>query len=164
MVVMINIKTISLLCALALGAMAFQARATDTAPTWSVTSHTGKSIHSTSLGKVTVVNFWATYCLPCIVEMPTLQSLSQKYAKDGLTVIGVSVDAQSTVMLKAFADKLKTSYAMALANPQIMSDFHVSDNVPMTFILDQQGRVLSKHSGYVKREELEKDIRTALKL
>lgn len=144
-------------------AVATPVRATD-APSWSVTSHSGKTINSAALGKVTVLNFWATYCLPCMVEMPTLQSLSQKYAKNGLTVVGVSVDAQSPVMLKAFASKFGTTYAMALANPQIMSGFRVGDNVPLTVILDQQGRVISKHSGYVKRDDLERDIRSALKL
>ena len=136
----------------------------NTSPSWSVTSHSGREIHSTALGKVTVVNFWATWCIPCIVEIPTLQDLSKKYQKDGLTVVGVSVDAQSQAMLQAYVEKFKMNYAVALANPEIMNGFRVSDEVPMTFILDQQGRVLNKHVGYVKKEELEKDIRSALKL
>ena len=87
-----------------------------------------------------------------------------KYQKSGLAVVGVSVDAQSNAMLQAFVDKFKMNYTVALANPAVMSGFRVSDEVPLTFILDQQGRIVRKHTGYVKKEDLEKDIRTLLKL
>ncbi len=84
--------------------------------------------------------------------------------KNGLAVVGVSVDAQSNAMLQAFVDKFKVNYTMAMANPGVMSGFRVSDTVPLTFILDQQGRIVRKHVGYVRREDLEKDIRSLLKL
>ena len=130
---------------------------------WSVTNQLGKEVHSSSLlGKVTIVNFWATWCLPCLFEIPALQDLTAKYQKN-LTVVGVSVDAQSNATLQAFVDKFKMSYTVAMANPAIMNGFRVSDTVPMTFVLDQQGRIVRKHVGYVKMEELEKEIRTLLK-
>ena len=113
---------------------------------------------------MTIVNFWATYCLPCIVEFPGLHDLAQKYEKNGVTVVGVSVDAQSREMLVAFAEKFKLNYPLAMSNPSIMSSFRVGDDVPMTFVLDQQGRIAFKHAGFVKKEVLEKDIRELLKL
>ena len=79
-------------------------------------------------------------------------------------MVGVSVDAQSNAMLQAFVDKFKLNYTVAMANPGIMNGFHVNNTVPMTFVLDQQGRIVRRHVGYVKKEELEKDIRTLLKL
>jgi thiol-disulfide isomerase/thioredoxin len=154
----------SLLSAALFSAAQTDANAGTPAP-WAVTSPQGRQISSASVvGKVTIVNFWATYCIPCIVEMPTLRDLAQKYQKNGLSVVGVSVDAHSTAMIQAFADKFKTGYPMAVANPGVLNSFGVSDTVPMTFILDQQGRVVRKHSGYVKKEDLEKDVRTLLKL
>jgi thiol-disulfide isomerase/thioredoxin len=131
---------------------------------WAVTNQLGKEVRSSSLiGKVTVVNFWATWCLPCFFEMPTLHDLAKKYDKS-VAVVGISVDAQSNAMLQAFADKFGMNYTVAMANPGIMNGFRVSDTVPMTFILDQQGKIVRRHVGYVKTEDLEKDIRTLLKL
>ena len=144
----------------------FQVSASSNAPmVWSVTSHNGKELHSSALiGKVTIVTFWATWCIPCIVEIPALHDLVNKYEKNGLAVVGVSVDAQSPAMLQAFVDKFKMNYTVALMNPGMMNNFGVGDNVPMTFVINQQGIVVRKHMGYVKKEELEKDIRPLLKL
>ena len=132
---------------------------------WSVTSQKGKEIHSSSLiGKVTIVTFWATWCIPCIVEIPTFHDLVQKYQKNGLAVVGVSVDAQSPAMLQAFVDKFRMNYTVAMSNPGMMSNFGVGSTVPMTFVINQQGIVVRRHEGYVKKEDLEKDIRPLLKL
>jgi len=137
----------------------------DSQTIWSVTSQKGKEIRSSSLiGKVTIVTFWATYCIPCIVEIPTLHDLVSKYEKNGLAVVGVSVDTQSPEMLQAFVNKFKMNYPVAMSNPGMMNHFGVGDTVPMTFIIDQHGVVVRRHVGYVKKEELEKDIRPLLKL
>lgn len=142
-----------------------QAFGGDTPLAWSVTDHLGKEVNSSKLGgKVTVVTFWATWCLPCLVEIKPLNDLVDKYQKNGLKVVGVSVDAQSNAMLNAFVDKFKMNYTVAMANPAIMNGFRVGDSVPLTFIIDQQGRIAFKHAGYLKKEELEKNIRTLLKL
>ncbi|MGB8355337.1 MAG: TlpA disulfide reductase family protein [Chthoniobacteraceae bacterium] len=132
---------------------------------WSVTSQKGREIHSSSLiGKVTIVTFWATWCIPCIVEIPTFHNLVNKYEKNGLAVVGVSVDAQSPAMLQAFVDKFKMNYTVAMSNPGMMNNFGVGSTVPMTFVINQQGVVVRRHEGYVKMEDLEKDIRPLLKL
>jgi len=132
---------------------------------WSATSQNGKEIHSSALiGKVTIITFWATWCIPCIVEIPTLHDLVQKYQKNGLAVVGVSVDAQSPAMLQAFVNKFKMNYTVAMYNPGMMSDFGVGSTVPMTFVINQQGIVVRRHEGHVKKEDLEKDIRPLLKL
>lgn len=146
----------------------FQADAFDNndAPiSWSVISQSGREIRSSSLlGKVTIVNFWATWCIPCILENMTFHDLMKKYRRNDFAIVGVSIDAHSPAMLQAFVEKFKMNYPLALANPGIMSGFRVSDTVPMTFVLDRDGRIVRKHVGYVKREELEKDIRPLLKL
>lgn len=132
---------------------------------WSVTSHQGKEITSTALlGKVTIVNFWATYCLPCMIEFPTFHDLVNKYQKKGLAMVGVSVDADSRATLKAFAEKFNMNYPVAMANSSVMNNFGVSDTVPMTFVIDQRGKIVHRHVGYMKKEELEKVIRPLLKL
>lgn len=141
-----------------------RASASDAPISWSVTNHLGKEVRSSSLaGKVTVVNFWATWCLPCLFEIPALHDVAKEYDKK-VAVVGVSVDAKSNALLQAYVDKFKMNYTVAMANPQILNGFRIGDNVPVTFIIDQQGRIVRKHVGYVEKAELEKDIRALLKL
>lgn len=134
----------------------------NTPVSWTVSNHLGKEVSSNSLaGKVTVVNFWATWCLPCLVEIPTLHDVAKEYGKD-VAVVGISVDAKSNAMLKAFIDKFEMNYTVAMATPEILRSFRVGDEVPVTFILDQQGRIVRKHVGYVEKEQLEREIRSIL--
>ena len=163
-----DIKSIAAsVAALLMAALLFAPRAFagDGAPvTWSVTNHLGKEVHSSSLnGKVTIVNFWATWCLPCLFEISDLHDVAKDYNKN-VAVVGVSVDAKSNAMLAAYVDKFKMNYTVAMANPEILHGFHVGESVPMTFVLDQQGRIVRKHIGYVDKGELEKDIRSILKM
>lgn len=130
---------------------------------WSVTDYQGREIRSSALaGKVTILNFWATWCIPCIIENITLRDLMKKYKRNGLAVVGVSTDARSPAMLQAFVDKFKMNYPVAMANPAILSDFRVGETVPLTVVLDPQGRIARRHVGYVKKEDLERDIRPLL--
>jgi len=144
--------------------MQVQAADNGTPKVWSVTGINGKETRSSALiGKVTIVTFWAPWCIPCIAEIPALHDLVNKYQKDGLSVVGVSVDAQSPETLKAFVDKFKMNYTVAPTNPGMNNNFGVSDTVPMTFVIDRRGVVVRRHSGYVKKEDLENDIRPLLK-
>jgi thiol-disulfide isomerase/thioredoxin len=141
------------------------ASAADAPVNWSVTDQNGKQIQSSSLlGRVTIVNFWATWCLPCLVEIPALQDLSAKYKKNGLAVVGITVDTPSNALLQAYMEKFKINYTVAAGNRDMMHGFHVGDSVPMTFVLDRQGNIVHKHVGYVRKEDLEKDVRDVLKL
>jgi thiol-disulfide isomerase/thioredoxin len=145
--------------------LASSAFAGDPAPiSWTVTNHLGKEVHSSSLtGKVTIVNFWATDCLPCLIEVSDLHDVAKNHDKN-VAVVGVAVDAKSNALLAAYVDKFKMNYTVAMSNPEIMRSFHIGDTVPMTFVLDQQGRIVRKHVGYVGKGELEKDIRSILKM
>jgi thiol-disulfide isomerase/thioredoxin len=157
--------SVSALTLFTLGATAPRVQAADKPADWSVTNHQGKQVNSSAFaGKVTIVNFWATWCIPCIVEIPTLHDLAAKYEKQGVSVIGVSVDANSRAMLQAFVDKFKMNYTVAMPNAAMMNNFRVSDTVPMTFVIDQNGKIFRRHVGYVKKEQLEKDVRALLKI
>jgi thiol-disulfide isomerase/thioredoxin len=131
---------------------------------WSVIDHHGREIRSSSLmGRVTIVNFWATWCIPCIAENMVFNDLMKKYKKDGLTIVSVSIDVHSQAVLHAFAEQFKMNYPVTMTNPEIASAFRVGDTVPLTFMLDQQGRIVRKYVGYTKKEELEKELRPLLK-
>lgn len=92
-------------------------------------------------GKVVLLNFWATWCPPCVKEMPSLERLQQHFAGQPFTVVAVNTDESATT-IRQFTDTLPT----ALTFPLLRDDQHQAFNqlklrgLPMSFLLDQQGR------------------------
>jgi thiol-disulfide isomerase/thioredoxin len=114
------------------------------------------------LGKPVVVNFWATWCPPCVKEMPDLEALHKKY--DGIQFLGLGIDTASNML--AFADKVKVSYPLLVLGHGGISLMRELGNknggLPFTVVFDAQGRVHSKILGQVKPDALEQTLRTVL--
>jgi peroxiredoxin len=114
-------------------------------------------------GKVVVLNFWATWCVPCRAEIPALVELQAKYAGSGLQVIGVSVDDPAEKM-KPFVGQYKINYPVlqALGNDSILDTYGPMVVVPATVVIGRDGRICSKHVGPVTKEALEREIKGLL--
>ena len=97
-------------------------------------------------GKVVLVNFWATWCPPCLAEIPDLIALQNKY-RDQLVVVGVSEDEISPDVVKQFADDKKINYPIAMTTPALAERFTGIVALPTTFILDPDGRIAYKRVG-----------------
>ena len=114
-------------------------------------------------GKIIVLNFWATWCGPCRVEIPDLVSLQEQYKKD-LVVLGVLVQDPVTPDTHAFASKLSINYPLLDANGR--TDFEDAYGpmwgIPVSVIIDRQGRIAKKHSGIASREQFEREIKALL--
>jgi thiol-disulfide isomerase/thioredoxin len=114
-------------------------------------------------GKVVVLNFWATWCGPCVKEIPDFIELQKKYKKKGLVFVGVSVDKTESPV-KQFVKKQKVNYPMLMTSEKIWERFQklVPENqrnaVPVTFLVDRKGKIRGKHIGSVERKELEKEL------
>lgn len=94
-------------------------------------------------GKVVVVNFWATWCPPCIQETPSLEKFAAQVRKDGVTVIGVSVDLYPQAIEK-FVSQYHLTYPIVRDPGQRISSRYGTLKFPETYILDRQGRVAEK--------------------
>lgn len=94
--------------------------------------------------KVTLVNFWATFCGPCIREMPALEELHHKYAEQGLSVIGIVLDRQKAETARSMAIKLGTTYPHLLDDGQFIPHIYA---VPQTFLVDREGKILNAATG-----------------
>jgi len=113
--------------------------------------------------KVVVLNFWATWCVPCRAEIPALVELQTKYGKNGLQVIGVSIDDPAEKM-KPFVSRYKINYPVlqALGNDSILDTYGPMVVVPATVVIKRDGRICAKHIGPVTKEVFEREIKGLL--
>jgi len=127
------------------------------APAWSLTSLDGKPIGLAELkGKVVVVDFWATWCPPCVHEIPGYISLQKKYADRGLVIVGLSVDRKGASVVEAFAKAKDVNYPLAMATPEIVEAFGGIEGIPTTFLIDRDGKIRHKKVGAMEADDYEK--------
>jgi thiol-disulfide isomerase/thioredoxin len=109
-------------------------------------------------GKVVILDFWATYCPPCIEEIPHLKQLQAKYGKENLQVIGLHVGgAENFPKVPAFAEKLKIDYPLATPESELTRLIFGSETaIPQTAIFDRNGKMVKKIVGF--DEEIKKEL------
>lgn len=127
--------------------------AQDHKPTAYVTHQDIIKTVSQSRGKVVVVNFWASWCGPCRVEIPELMDLRRKYPEDKLVILGVSLD-QEPSQFTAFRTRLGINYPVFLARADVALAFGVR-GIPRTLVYGPSGEQVLSHEGYVSAKELE---------
>jgi len=92
-------------------------------------------------GSVVIVNIWATWCEPCLVEMPSLEALHRRYAKDGLKIVGVSVDAPGAdAQIRAFRERLGLTFAILHDAADIRATYQTA-GVPESFVIGRDGKL-----------------------
>ena len=115
----------------------------DSAPSFELTDAEGKRVNILSqLGKVTLINFWGTWCPPCRQELPDLQKANETYKGTDLEIIGVAVNETKGLWgVGDFCKKNGLTYKQTLITPEVSRSFGNIDEVPMTFLLDKQCRI-----------------------
>ncbi len=120
----------------------------------------GEAVSFTELkGKVVLLNFWATWCGPCKIEVPWFVEFAEQYAVDGLAVIGVSID-DTADKIQEFSEQYNVNYPMlvGLGQDDFMESYGPIWGVPMTFFIDRDGALCRTHAGIASRDDFEKDI------
>lgn len=118
------------------------------APSFKAFSIAGQPISSEGLkGSVVILDFWATWCPPCRESIPFLSELHRKYAKQGLKVVGMSVDEGGDRVVKTFADEKRIPYPLVMASGKIQSDYGVRA-LPVLYLIDQNGIVKEQIMGF----------------
>src|SRR5437879_8186901 len=113
-------------------------------------------------GKVVILDFWATWCGPCRMEIPHFVRLQSKYRAQGLAIVGLSLDADGEKSVRPFADEHDVNYTMLLANGETANLYGGVVGIPTTFVLDRQGRIVKKFIGVMPPEAFEEAIRPLL--
>ena len=97
--------------------------------------------------EVIIVNFWATWCVPCVKEMPSFENLYRRYRSQGLTLLAVSLDKGDPTKVQEFADKHKLSFPILLDTEGVAEKLYPSFSIPFTYVIDKQGRVVARVDG-----------------
>ena len=113
-------------------------------------------------GKVILLNFWATWCGPCKIEIPGFVTMNQKYQDQGLVVLGVSID-ETVTMLKPFAEALKINYPVLVGDGHDdLWEAYPMFGVPNTFLIGRDGKLCRQYTGLALEEQLEPEIEALL--
>lgn len=112
-------------------------------------------------GKVVLLDFWATWCHGCKEEIPWFAEFERKYAKQGLAVVGVSLDEEGWKVVTPFLATEKAPYRMILGDEPTAKKYGI-ESMPDAFLIDRRGRIAAAYVGLVDRENVESNIRALL--
>lgn len=133
------------------------------APVWTLKDLDGKDVSFAQFkGKVVVIDFWATWCGPCKVEIPGYIELQKKYGKDGLAIIGISIDQNGPAQVKKFVEKNGMNYQVLMADDAIVAAFGDFTSIPTTFLINREGMIIHQKSGSWDHAEYEVLVKKAL--
>lgn len=116
-------------------------------------------------GKITLINFWATYCVPCRKEMKHLNRISETYADQNVQVVGVSIDDSRTVgRVKSMVKSQKLKYPILLDTEQKLYKNFNTSAMPFSILINPEGNILWEHTGYIPGDEskMETEIKKAI--
>jgi len=109
-------------------------------------------------GKVVLLNFWATWCGPCKVEIPWFVEFEEKFKERGFATLGVSMDEDGWTAVEPFASQEGINYPVMIGNDHVAQLYGGIDSLPSTFLIDRMGRIASIHLGIVSKRDYEAEI------
>jgi len=133
------------------------------APDFTLQSLDGKTLRLSDFrGKAVVLNFWATWCEPCKIEMPWFVDLQKKYASEGLQILGVAMDDASPQEIEKFAKQMEVNYPVMVGKDSVGDAYGGVQFLPATFYIGRDGKVIERVFGIKGRGEIEDAVKKAL--
>jgi peroxiredoxin len=124
----------------------------DTAPNFTITTSAGQQISPRNFGgRVLVLNFWASWCAPCVEEAPSLNEFAKTFKDSGVVVLGVSVDRKQQ-FYENFVQRFHVSYPTARDPDENLSYRYGTYKIPESYIIDRNGKVVRKYAGLPERD------------
>jgi peroxiredoxin len=126
------------------------------APDFALSSLEGKTVHlSDHLGKVVVLDFWATWCTPCLAEIPHLEALYEAHEKEGLVILGLSIDGPETLSNVApMVRRYALTFPILLDDEtRVLAQYNPARDAPFAVIIDRAGKVVERRTGYQPGDE-----------
>ncbi len=133
------------------------------APSFSLKDADGKPVTLADYkGKVVLVNFWATWCGPCEVEIPWFIEFQQKYKNQDFAVLGISMDDDGWKSVKPYVAAHKINYQIVIGDEKTSTLYGSVDSLPTSFIVDRSGRIAAQHVGLVDKSDYQNEIQKLL--
>ena len=132
-------------------------------PDFSLKDVNGKEFTKADIeGRVVLLNFWATWCGPCKIEMPWFIDFQRKYKDQGFLVLAVSLDEEGWEVIRPFAAELKPNFPILLGDDATAEEFGGVAALPTSFIIDKNGAIVTRHTGLVSKSEYADEIERLL--
>jgi cytochrome c biogenesis protein CcmG/thiol:disulfide interchange protein DsbE len=133
------------------------------APDFTLKDLDGKTFRfADTKGKVVILDFWATWCPPCRMEIPHFEALYRQYGAKGLVIVGVALDQGGTRDVKPFIEENGVTYPVVIGDQRTAGAYGGIRGIPTTFIIDRKGRIVEKAVGYRDREFFESRVKELL--
>ena len=133
------------------------------APDFALKDADGRTVHlSDYRGKVVLLDFWATWCGPCKMEIPWFMDLERRNKDKGFAVLGVSMDDEGWEVVKPFLKGLGVNYRVVIGNDNTAQLYGGIDALPTTFLIDREGKIAAVHIGVASRKDFEDGVEQLL--
>jgi cytochrome c biogenesis protein CcmG/thiol:disulfide interchange protein DsbE len=109
-------------------------------------------------GSVVLLNFWATWCPPCKIEIPWFSEFHQKYRDRGLVVVGVAMDEEGWEAIRPYVEERKIRYRIAAGTDEVARLYGGVESLPTTLLIDREGKIAALHTGLVSKSTYEGEI------
>jgi len=113
-------------------------------------------------GKVVILDFWATWCPPCVREIPHFIELYEQYKDQGFAMVGISLDHQGVSVVKSFVQKYRVNYPILMTDGRVDRAYGGITYIPTTFVIDAAGNIRQKYVSYQDKAVFEADIKAFL--
>ena len=129
------------------------------APNFSLKDADGRIVQLSDFrGKVVLLNFWATWCDPCRIEIPWFVEFERQHKGQGFAVVGVSMDEDGWQAIKPFISEVGINYRILLGDDKVSEEYGGIDSLPTSFVIDREGRIAAVHIGLVSKSRYENDL------
>jgi peroxiredoxin len=133
------------------------------APDFELKDVNGKTVKLSDFrGKAVMLDFWATWCGPCQVEIPWFMDFERKYKDQGFVVIGVAMDDEGWQVVKPFIQQMKMNYRVVIGNDHTADLYGGIESLPTTLLIDRDGKIASVHVGLAGKQEFQDAIEKIL--
>lgn len=129
------------------------------APEFALKDEYGRTVRlSDYRDRVVLLNFWATWCGPCRIEIPWFMEFERKHKDKGFAVVGIAMDEEGWEVVKPFAAEMQVNYRILLGAGAVADLYGGVDSLPTSFLIDRQGKIAAVHIGLVGKSVYERDL------